>query len=111
MHGRVLAKGQKFANANKVLANKWYVDELYDAIIARPLLAFANFLKGVIEKSGIDGIVNGVGRSIQYAGRQIRLMQSGQVGNYILLMVLSMVLMILLMFYGNNLNPLFNLFK
>jgi NADH-quinone oxidoreductase subunit L len=97
--------------AGKLLADKWYVDELYDAVIARPMLAFANFLKSVIEKSGIDGIVNGVGRGIQYAGRQIRLMQSGQVGNYILLMVLSMVLMILLVFYGNNLNPLFNLFK
>lgn len=97
--------------AGKVLANKWYVDELYDAVIAKPLLLFANVLKNIVEKSGIDGIVNGVGRGIQYAGRQIRLMQSGQVGNYILLMVLSMVLMMLLVFYGNNLTPLFNLFK
>jgi len=95
----------------KVLANKWYIDELYDAVIAKPLLGFATFLKSVIERSGIDAVVNGVGRSIQYAGRQIRLMQSGQVGNYILLMVLSMVLMILLVFYGNNLTPIFNLFK
>jgi hypothetical protein len=38
-------------------------------------------------------------------------MQSGQVGNYILLMVLSMVLMILLVFYGNNLTPVFNMLK
>jgi NADH-quinone oxidoreductase subunit L len=97
--------------AGKLLANKWYVDELYDAVIAKPLLASANLLKNVVEKSGIDGIVNGVGRGIQYAGRQIRLMQSGQVGNYILLMVLSMVLMILLVFYGNNLTPIFNMLK
>ncbi len=97
--------------AGKLLANKWYVDELYDTVIAKPLLASGNLLKNVVEKSGIDGIVNGVGRGIQYAGRQIRLMQSGQVGNYILLMVLSMVLMILLVFYGNNLTPIFNVFK
>jgi NADH-quinone oxidoreductase subunit L len=97
--------------AGKLLANKWYVDEIYDTIIAKPLLAFGNVLKNVVEKSGIDGIVNGVGRGIQYTGRQIRLMQSGQVGNYILLMVLSMVLMILLVFYGNNLNPIFNMFR
>jgi NADH-quinone oxidoreductase subunit L len=102
---------EEAGGAGKVLANKWYVDELYDAVIAKPLLGFSNVLKNVVEKSGIDGIVNGVGRGIQYAGRQIRLMQSGQVGNYILLMVLSMVLMILLVFYGNNLNPLFDLFK
>ncbi|WP_051084269.1 NADH-quinone oxidoreductase subunit L [Segetibacter koreensis] len=95
----------------KFLANKWYVDELYDAIIARPLLGIAGVFKNVVEKSGIDGVVNGVGRGVQYAGRQIRLMQSGQVGNYILLMVLSIVLMIILVFYGNNLNPVLNYFS
>jgi NADH-quinone oxidoreductase subunit L len=97
--------------AGKFLANKWYIDELYDTIIAKPLLAIAAFFKNVVEKSGIDGVVNGVGRSVQYAGRQIRLMQSGQVGNYILLMVLSIVLMIILVFYGNNLNPVLNYFS
>jgi NADH-quinone oxidoreductase subunit L len=97
--------------AGKLLANKWYVDELYDKVIVNPLLAFAGFLRGVVEKSGIDGLVNGVGRGVNYAGRQIRFMQSGQVGNYILLMVLSMVLMIILVFYGNNLNPFLKYFS
>lgn len=96
--------------AGKFLSNKWYVDELYDTIITRPLLAIAASLKNIVEKSGIDGVVNGVGKGVQYAGRQIRLMQSGLVGNYILLMVLSIVLMIILIFYGNNLNPVINYF-
>ncbi|WP_207492436.1 NADH-quinone oxidoreductase subunit L [Aridibaculum aurantiacum] len=91
--------------AGKVLANKWYIDEVYEAVISRPLLAVAAFSKNFIEKGIIDGIVNGTGRFIQYSGRQIRHIQSGQVGNYILLMVLSMVLMILLLFYGHNMNP------
>ncbi|MGI8633907.1 MAG: NADH-quinone oxidoreductase subunit L [Segetibacter sp.] len=95
----------------KLLANKWYIDELYDKIVTNPLLSLSSFLKNVIEKSGIDGVVNGVGRGVNYAGRQIRLMQSGQVGNYILLMVLSMVLMIILVFYGNNLNPFLKYFS
>lgn len=97
--------------AGKFLANKWYIDELYDAIIANRVIAFGGFLKNVVEKSGIDAIVNGVGKGVNYAGRQFRLMQSGQVGNYILLMVLSMVLMIILVFYGNNLNPFLNYFS
>ena len=97
--------------AGKLLADKWYIDELYDAVIAKPLLLLAGFLKTGVEKSGIDAFVNGIGKGIQYAGRQIRLMQSGLVGNYILLMVLSMVLMILLVFYGNNLNPLLQYFS
>ncbi|MDB5191359.1 MAG: NADH-quinone oxidoreductase subunit [Segetibacter sp.] len=96
--------------ASKFLANKWYVDELYDNVIAKPLLGLATFFKNIIEKSGIDAAVNGVGKGINYAGRQIRLVQSGQVGNYILLMVLSMVLMILLIFYGHNLTPILKWF-
>ncbi len=84
---------------------------MYDKTISKPLLAIAGIFKNVVDKSGIDGVVNGVGRGVQYAGRQIRLMQSGQVGNYILLMVLSIVLMIILIFYGNNLNPVLNYFS
>ena len=79
----------------KVLENKWYVDELYDSVVVQPLNGFAGFLKGGIEKSVIDGIVNGVGRFIQYSARQLRLLQSGQVGSYILFMVLSIVVLFL----------------
>ena len=94
--------------AGKLFANKWYIDELYDTVIANPVQKLGSFFNNIIEKGVIDGIVNGVGKGIQYAGRQIRLVQSGQVGNYILLMVLSLVLMILLIFYGHNLNPIIN---
>ena len=99
---------QEATGAGKAMANKWYVDELYDNVIAGPLQAFAGFLNGIFERRVVDGLVNGVGRGIQYAGRQIRLVQSGQVGNYILLMVLSLVLMVILVFYGHNLNPVIN---
>jgi NADH-quinone oxidoreductase subunit L len=75
----------------KVLANKWYVDELYEGLIIRPVNALAKFLNNVVEKPLLDGIVNGVGRAIQYGSRQIRLLQSGQVGAYVLLMVMGIV--------------------
>jgi NADH-quinone oxidoreductase subunit L len=75
-----------------VLQNKWYVDELYGAIIVRPINSFAKFLNNVVEKSIIDWIVNGVGRMVQYGSRQIRLLQSGQVGGYVLMMVIGIVI-------------------
>jgi NADH-quinone oxidoreductase subunit L len=78
----------------KVLENKWYVDELYDATIVKPLDRLAVFFKNIFEKSGIDGAVNGVGRLVTYSSRQLRLVQSGQVGNYILIMVLSIIVII-----------------
>ena len=83
----------------KAMENKWYVDELYNAAIVRPLEAVAVFFKNIIEKSGIDAFVNGVGKFVNYSSRQLRLVQSGQVGNYILIMVLSIVIFILLWFY------------
>jgi NADH-quinone oxidoreductase subunit L len=47
----------------------------------------------------IDGLVNGVGRFLQYGSRQIRLVQSGQVGSYVLLMVLGMLVFFVLQFF------------
>ncbi|HTQ28039.1 MAG TPA: NADH-quinone oxidoreductase subunit L [Puia sp.] len=80
----------------KFFANKWYVDELYNTLFVKPLNAFAKFLNNVVEKSVIDWSVNGVGKAVQYASRQLRLLQSGQVGGYVLLMVIGIVLLFLL---------------
>ena len=83
----------------KVLENKWYVDELYDKIIVNPLNRFAGFLNNIFEKYIIDGVVNGVGKAVNYGSRQLRLLQSGQVGSYVLLMVLSILLLLLYQFF------------
>jgi NADH-quinone oxidoreductase subunit L len=82
-----------------LLQNKWYVDELYDSTIVKPLNALGRFSNSVFEKSGIDALVNGVGRLVNYSGRQLRWLQSGQVGSYVLLMVISMVIFFVLEFF------------
>ena len=83
----------------KVLENKWYVDELYDKAIVKPLHQFGGFLKNIFDNKVIDGLVNGVGKVVNYGSRQLRLLQSGQVGNYVLLMVVSMVLIFAIQFF------------
>jgi len=92
----------------KLLENKWYVDELYDAVIIKPLHLLSVFLKNIVEKAGIDGFVNGIGKLVGYGSRQLRLLQSGQVANYLLIMVMIMVLFVLIWF--NDLTIL-NFFK
>ena len=82
------------AGFGKVLANKWYVDEFYNAIVIKPLDLLAQFLV-FFEKNIIDGIVNGVGRLVKYGSRQLRLLQSGQVGGYVLLMVVGIIVLFL----------------
>lgn len=83
----------------KVLANKWYVDELYDTIIVKPVLSLAKYFNNIFEKKGIDGFVNGVGKAVNYGSRQIRLLQSGQVGIYVLMMVLGMLLFFIIQLF------------
>ncbi|HLX90440.1 MAG TPA: NADH-quinone oxidoreductase subunit L [Puia sp.] len=77
----------------KVLANKWYVDELYDMIIVKPVNVLGKFFDSIFDRAIIDGIVNGVGRIVQYGSRQLRLLQSGQVGAYVLMMVLGIIIL------------------
>jgi NADH-quinone oxidoreductase subunit L len=86
----------------KVLENKWYIDELYDTIIVKPLFWKADFLKNTIEKFVIDGAVNGVGKLVGYGSRQFRLIQSGQVGSYILMMVMAVAFFIIIWFNDNT---------
>jgi NADH-quinone oxidoreductase subunit L len=77
----------------KVLENKWYVDELYDAVIVKPLMVLSGFFQDTVERSGIDATVNGVGRGVKWSSRQIRLLQNGQVGFYIFAMVIGMIVL------------------
>ena len=83
----------------KALANKWYVDELYDAIIVKPIQSIAKYFNNVFEKKGIDGFVNGVGKAVNYGSRQIRLLQTGQVGTYVLMMVLGILIFFIIQLF------------
>lgn len=85
--------GQPNTGISKILENKWYVDELYDAIIVKPLIALSRFFQDVVERSGIDALVNGVGKGVKWGGRQARLLQNGLVGFYIFAMVLGMIIL------------------
>lgn len=84
---------------SRLFENKWYVDELYNSAIVKPLNALGAFANTFIERSGIDALVNGVGKLVNYGGRQMRWLQSGQIGSYVLLMVVSMVVFFVLQFF------------
>jgi NADH-quinone oxidoreductase subunit L len=75
--------------------NKFYVDELYDAVIRKPLDAFSTFFYKILDTKVIDGIVNGLGWSTNEASKGLRLVQSGNVGFYILMMVVGIISMLL----------------
>jgi NADH-quinone oxidoreductase subunit L len=77
----------------KILHHKWYVDEIYDSIVLAPIRFFSSMMDKLVETKIIDGAVNGIGKFVQYSSRQLRWVQSGQVGAYVLLMVIGMIIL------------------
>jgi NADH-quinone oxidoreductase subunit L len=93
---------------NKGLAlameKKWWFDELYDAVIVRPLMSLSAAFDQYTERKGIDASVNGVGRFVRWGSDRVRLVQSGQVGYYLFIMVLGMAAVMAIGFFGNPFN-------
>lgn len=82
----------------KIIYNKYYVDEIYDAVIRKPLDAISGVFHKIIDVQLIDGIVNGVGTAVKSVGSVVRLAQNGNIGFYIVSMVIGVVFIILLTF-------------
>ena len=82
-----------------VLENKWYIDELYDAIVLKPIAGLSRVLDKFVERMGIDGVVNGVGKTVRWGSDRVRMLQSGQVGSYIFIMVIGMIILFALSFF------------
>jgi NADH-quinone oxidoreductase subunit L len=88
------ALGERLKGLYRTLLRKWYVDEIYDAIVVRPLMAFSNFLWRVWDVLVIDGLVNAVGSVIAGTGAVLRLFQSGYVGTYAFFLVLGILVLL-----------------
>ncbi len=79
-----------FKGIYTVLWNKYYVDELYDAIIVRPTMWLAkSILIPVTDGTIIEGIVNGVPKAIADFGQRLRKLQTGSVQDYALIMAIG----------------------
>jgi NADH-quinone oxidoreductase subunit L len=75
--------------------NKFYVDEIYDLLIRKPLDAFSAFFYRIIDTKVVDGLVNGFGWGTTEASKSLRLLQTGNVGFYILMMVVGIISLLL----------------
>lgn len=114
------ALGTKFKGIYTLLYNKWYFDEIYDAAIIKPTLAFTNVLwsfdngvidwivnafgrftvwlstvKNWIDVHIVDGAVNGLGYTIWATGALLRQFQTGKVQLYGFFIIFGIVLMLI----------------
>jgi NADH-quinone oxidoreductase subunit L len=74
-----------------LLYNKWYVDELYDRIVVRPLLGLSRFCWRVLDHGIVDGLVNGVGNAARALGWVGSLFQTGSVNTYALILTIGVL--------------------
>jgi NADH-quinone oxidoreductase subunit L len=75
------------APIEKVLAHKYYIDELYQLVILGPIAKFSQICSEIIDRLGIDGAVNGVGNGARRIGTRLKALQDGDVQTAALWMV------------------------
>jgi len=90
---------QMLAPIYEALFNKYYVDEIYDFLIVKPVKGIGKFMEERAEKQGIDLSVDQVGKQVREVSRGISLWQSGKVRIYALNMVAGMVTILLFVIF------------
>lgn len=125
IYSKKLISAERIASTFKpvyaVLSNKYYFDEFYLAYVVRPIIKFTELLakfdlkiidggvngsawltilisrfKGLFDNIIVDGAVNGVAWITRRVGNTLKLVQTGFVQNYMLIIFIALSLIILL---------------
>ena len=84
-----------FAGVHRVLTNKYYVDEIYDAAVVQPIrIVSEEGLWKVVDAKVIDGAVNGVGDTVGGMSDLLRQLQTGSVRAYAASIILGVVMIV-----------------
>jgi NADH-quinone oxidoreductase subunit L len=89
---------EKMRPWQRLVYNKYYVDEFYDAVIRKPLDLISDAFYRFFDLKIIDAMVNGVGDTVTGIGSVVRRLQTGNIGFYIVGMVVGVVLILLFTF-------------
>lgn len=80
----------RFKGVYNLLWNKYFIDEIYDAVIVSPTVMISkNVLWKIADNRIIDGTVNGAAKLIEILSATIRKVQTGVAQLYALVMVLG----------------------
>ncbi|HWR81700.1 MAG TPA: NADH-quinone oxidoreductase subunit L [Candidatus Deferrimicrobium sp.] len=85
---------ERLYGLHRVLLNKYYVDEIYAAIIVRPVVYLSLFLWRIVDVIFIDGLINGLARLYGDVSEALRGLQSGQVRGYATVFVAGVVALV-----------------
>jgi NADH-quinone oxidoreductase subunit L len=117
------ALARRFPGVHRAMLNKFYVDEIYDAVFVRSLLRLNDslaefdlkvidglvnltgflakvsaYISGAFDRIFVDGLVNLVGNITRWGGAGLRRVQSGQIQAYLYYAVGGILLVMLYRF-------------
>ena len=87
---------QRYAGPHRFLVNKLYLDDLYQGIIDRVVLAAGAFVAWFDRAVVNDVGVNGTGQAAAAAGDKLKLIDTGRLPNYALTMALGLIVAVAL---------------
>jgi NADH-quinone oxidoreductase subunit L len=73
---------EKFGSVHTLVYNKYWMDEIYDALFVNSIVGFSKFLWKYVDEGIVDGIVNGVATVTRGIGGALRRVQTGLVKDY-----------------------------
>ena len=93
--GWFMFKNQPLRHMPRLLESKYYVDEIYDATIIRPILVISREgLWKVFDIGVIDGLIHSLGRTVANFGQTLRYMQIGFVRVYAAIILAGAIIII-----------------
>jgi NADH-quinone oxidoreductase subunit L len=94
--GVTLELRDRFGRVHDFLVNKWYFDELFEAVFVRPVGTAGGFGRAVIETRFVQGFIVGGATGVVRVGTSFaRAIQTGYLRAYALLLMLGVALLAL----------------
>jgi NADH-quinone oxidoreductase subunit L len=88
-------KNQPLRQMPRLLENKYYVDDIYDATVIQPILIISREgLWKIFDLGVIDGLVHGLGRAVVGVGKTVRYMQIGFVRVYAAIILAGAIIIV-----------------
>ncbi len=90
----------QYSTFKQLLENKYYIDEIYEAVILKPIRAFADQVAyKIVDFFVIDGFANGLGPFMYGVGNRLKILHNGKIQTYVLLIYLGLVMLVYLFLF------------
>lgn len=90
------ADDSELTGLNKVISNKFYVDEIYETVFVKPITVLSDLFLVLVDKLIIDLAVNATAWIVATTGKTMRLIQTGNTGFYVFAMVIGMMVLLII---------------